>query len=363
MRLTVSTAFQGSAASQPTLSASESTRVLIHDALIRDGYAPKSGMIAEFSDGLFNKMLEYYNQHYFGLDFLVKFAEKDKPLLLRWNTKSTSTAGWCKVTENLTLVEVSKLVVLQLFRAGEKHHSVNGLHCSDSLYCVQVIFEHELTHAYMSVILGKPQEGHGPSFTQFVLEHFGHTANTHSLFSGDSEKKVDVTVAREKVAAYVKKHLREGHIATVHFSDGVQKRVRILSVRGTKNIQAEVIDASGQGTGRGFFAKNPIPYWTVCQIDNDYVPGYKDVFGEKSETKITKDLTVEEKSLLIRKKLRETKRLGIGAMIRFMDGEIKRTGTVTSTRGSKNATVNMTMKEFRVPYELIIEIEGASIHA
>lgn len=343
----------------------ELKRKLIHDKLIEEGWAPISGMIDKFRYGLLKSMLILYEQHFFGGDLVEKFTAKGKKIVLQWNTTSTSTAGWCKFEQGYALIEISQPVLLQLFQAGEKHVSCNGLHCSDTLYVAQVVFEHELAHAYISIIDGRSREGHGREFQAFVGNTFGHTAWTHDLFSGDSAKKMDAAEAREQVAAYVRQRVNNTSIVTIRKQSGDEHRCRVISARGTKNIQCEILDERGVPTGSGWFARNPTPYWTVCKIDDVDVPNADRVYVEKKEITISTTMTIEQKTLLVRSKIRQEKRLGVGVNVTYVSKGETKSGIVQSTRGQKNATVkvnsNGSTSDFAVPYSIITHIEGKPI--
>lgn len=342
-------------------SSSHVVRKAIHDQIIASGYVGESGMVDQFDDDIFVFMLSEYCKYYPELNFTTLLEKKNKSFNMKWNTRSTKTAGCCRITRNSVSVEVSKLVILQLFCKEEEYHLANGVSCSDSLYVTQVIFEHEITHAYMSVVLGLPNENHGSNFVSFASTNFGHTEFRHGLFSGNSLEILRLNEVREGVRDYVRNNVMKGDIVHIRTKSGQEYKCIVNSVRGTKNIQAEILDENNKRTGKGWFSRNPIPYWMVYKIRGTVVPGADGVYM-KTETRpnqtLSSGITEEQKELLIRDRIRKTKRLGIGVTVSFVYKGVKEVGIVSSTRGSKNATVTTNDAEFRVPYSLICEIEG-----
>ena len=343
----------------------ENLRTFIHDELVGSGIVPFGGMfgIKDFNDFVLEEMLRLYDANFFDGVLIDEFAKKNWTLVPRWNTKSVSTGGWCRREKGCIMpIEVAQNVIIQTFRKGEKSHASNGLTCSDQLYCVQLTFEHELIHAIMNVLCEKPREKHGKFFTAYVLNAFGHTKNTHNLLGGDVKQMEDLDELRENVREYVRLRVENGDTIEIKSEPNEPNRKAIvISAKGTKNIQAELIDKEGRKTGRGWFSKNPISYWKVTSINGRKVPMSDKVYQEVKQVALSEALSIEEKTLLVRNKLRTFGNKGVGAKVTYKDRKQIIKGTVVSTRGPKNTKIKTGGKEYMVPYSLLVTINGANI--
>lgn len=333
-------------------------RHFIHDELIEEGYVSKDGMLKEedYKNNLLVAILIMYDANFFDGVLIREFKEKDTELIPRWNLRMTSTAGVCRKLERnkkicFQYIEIAKLVIQNTFRPGETSHNSGGLICTDTLYCVQLIFEHELIHAIMKVLC-KEFESHGERFKKYLRNAFGHTESTHQLKSGDAEELKILQKKREKRAKHVRRVLYIDDIATIAIvpkKGAKEVDVKVKSVRGTKNFTA-------------FNVVNPVRYWKVIAINDIPVTGYQDVLDKEISLK---DLREEDKAVVIRENLRKFGNRGVGVKIEWTDvkGKIKK-GTVKDTKGKnatsgiKNANVVVGRKEIKVEYVRIVKINN-----
>lgn len=311
------------------------------------------------NDHLLDIMLCYYDK-YTGL--ISDVRKNSSSLVVRWDDSLTANAGLFKLERGTPVILFSRILIQQMFSKGEKLHRVNGLDCSSRIEGLQLVLEHELAHAVMVCVLKLKDEHHGPVFKKFVREKFGHTDFKHSILKGDSQGFDELEEIKSQVSAYVRGKVVKGSWVVIRSPSGVDVPCRVLSARGPKNLQAEVIGPDGEPTGRGWYSKNPTPYWSVVSIGGVAVPNFEKIYPQPPVPEVptlpkasSVKPPVNARGIIVRG------RLTVGAKIIYTHKGVGVPGVVESTRGPKNAKVVSDGKMYSVPYSLITQINGVQV--
>jgi hypothetical protein len=108
-----------------------------------------------------------------------------KKLTIQYS-KMTSRGGSCDKNGCEYTIKIGGPVMLGTFTKNETFHIANGLQCTDRLYCLMNILEHEIIHLIIQNVTGHKKAdpvygSHGDYFQQLAHAYFGHTAFRHSL--------------------------------------------------------------------------------------------------------------------------------------------------------------------------------------
>lgn len=101
-------------------------------------------------------------------------------------SKMTAVGGSCNKDGCVYTIKIGGPVIMGTFTKQETFHLANGLQCTDRLYCLMNIFEHELIHLIIQNTSGHKRKdpiyrSHGYYFQQLAKAYFGHTEFKHSL--------------------------------------------------------------------------------------------------------------------------------------------------------------------------------------
>lgn len=174
----------------PTISQIVKKRWEIHNTLLAAGMDLDNITIKNITD-----MFYLYNYIYFKCE-LTDMA-KNRNIIIQFGFKrGIKTAGLHQFNGRSCKISVAKDLVEGLFKQGENRIWINGLNVRDRLEALQVLFEHELLHMYMTlkgwadkIKKGKGRRyysAHGALFQELAKRFFLHTDYRHMLHQGDS---------------------------------------------------------------------------------------------------------------------------------------------------------------------------------
>jgi hypothetical protein len=186
---------------------------------------PNAVVKSEFrvTEPLLEQLFTSYDRHFFNSKLKEMLRNKDISVDFHTSDKMTSTAGVCTTLKPgcQYSITISKPLFEQVFSTDDvKKIRINGISCKNRLKCLQLTFEHELTHLIINVFCpetpvpsktGKVKRiSHGKRFEAFVLSMFGHTETTHDILSGDADVVKAKKEAREAMLKKMRKLLKVG---------------------------------------------------------------------------------------------------------------------------------------------------------
>lgn len=175
-----------------TLEEIERKRDLIHEELIKYGFQIENIISKDIQE-----IFRLYDNIFFGGQIVEKLKSKNSTVNFKI-TKGTKIAGLCQTAKSpggtrcfFTLSFPAHLYK-NLFSKGETSLRVNGINCTDKIFCLQMVFEHELVHLLMQLYNYEARgtgifSAHGKLFNCMVHAYFGHTDFRHNLLSGDEK--------------------------------------------------------------------------------------------------------------------------------------------------------------------------------
>lgn len=142
-------------------------------------------------------MFNLYDKTFFGNQFTIMITNGNYKLAFGFLRQSSAIGLFTWTSkDNTCKISICRTAMAKLFINGESRLWVNGLNVRDRLEALQVVFEHEMTHMYMSlkgwsnkIKKGKGKmyySSHGKLFQELVYRFFLHTDYRHMLDGTDS---------------------------------------------------------------------------------------------------------------------------------------------------------------------------------
>lgn len=163
-----------------------SRRKLIHDKITQDFKLSSNFEELDNEPAILEPLFRYYD-HYFFEDSVAIFLGTQS-LEFKYSNKDSMIAGVCRKRGCSYKITISRRILAQTFNNNEKFHLAGKVQCLDRLYCLQLIFEHELCHLIMFLKNFPPEgiyDGHGVMFKQLLFAYFRQTDIFHALLSGE----------------------------------------------------------------------------------------------------------------------------------------------------------------------------------
>ena len=152
-------------------------------------------------EAMTNEALEYmfwlYDSYFFNETFQRHFEKyPESSLTIKFGHGHSEHSGVPAFYEGLCTAKgcnytilIDKTVFNLLFKTlKHERECVNGIECSNQLECVQIVMEHEMVHL-LTYMYYPPKSGHSYPFQFIATNIFGHTATTHLLGYGCSQKE------------------------------------------------------------------------------------------------------------------------------------------------------------------------------
>lgn len=153
---------------------------------------------SEFYKNKLNDMFKFYDYYFFNNMISYALSKSNGNISFEFSNKLTSTGGTCRRNGICTYeIKISSDRINKLKHENLSKITINGLVPTDMVNGLQLIFEHELIHAVLSIFTDNIN-GHNNLFKTIVFNLFGHTQITHGitdrvLFSSHSVLSRDLT--------------------------------------------------------------------------------------------------------------------------------------------------------------------------
>ena len=152
-------------------------------------------------------LFDTYDDVFFNGAILRRIKDRNHKLTFAISKSTSKVAGLCRRDTDGSKVctytlEIPDAMFITKFTSGKAEMlRANGIPCTTRLECLQLVFEHELTHLIMfvwNVVEMAISQGrtkatyspHGSIFKCLVKHFFNHTGVRHELLGGDISKQL-----------------------------------------------------------------------------------------------------------------------------------------------------------------------------
>lgn len=153
-------------------------------------FAALHGDWKELTPRMVADLFRLHDRYFF--DNSLGFIMKERKINVDFKVQKVGqAAGFCAVRHRDGSCQYTLAlspVMNDLFSKGERSLKANGLKCANRLECIQIVFEHELTHLLLNIFC-QDQTPHGIRFKAIVSAMYGHTSASHELTLGDADAK------------------------------------------------------------------------------------------------------------------------------------------------------------------------------
>nr|QBK90206.1 MAG: SprT-like family protein [Pithovirus LCPAC102] len=151
--------------------------------LISDTIYPNNKYPIVMNNDELDVMFKLYDYYFFNNMISYALQKSGGNIKFKFSTKMTSAGGTCSRIGICTyIIKISKENINNITPINIINSEINGLKPKNKVNALQLIFEHELVHAILSIFVDDLR-GHGKLFKDMVKQLFGHTKITHSILN------------------------------------------------------------------------------------------------------------------------------------------------------------------------------------
>ena len=193
-----------------------------------------------FNDNkVLDDMFKYYDYYYFGNMIQYALNKTEGQIKFEFSDKMTSTGGTCSRTGIcIYKIKISRKKLDEINTTNVNDMAVNGIIPRDKVDALQLIFEHELIHAVLSIFVNEIS-GHGQLFKDIARNLFGHTKTTHTIGTKNKQtaifNKSNLKVGQQ-IAFMMKKEKIYGNILKLN-----PKRAKISTAKGVYSVPYDML--------------------------------------------------------------------------------------------------------------------------